>query len=105
VGNTCIHCVKIFQLGKTADDENDMVSFCEKEANWSSRAMLQKKYCCDMMKGNTALNCNTHKTVFECPDTLIYYSQQSRDYGIIIHDESEAYVLIEFCPWCGKKLK
>ena len=31
-------------------------------------------------------------------------SLRKKGYGLIIHDGGESFILIQFCPWCGKKL-
>jgi hypothetical protein len=41
---------------------------------------------------------------FECPDALVNYSEQGKDYGLIIHDGGSSVISIAFCPWCGAKL-
>ncbi len=45
-----------------------------------------------------------HKDRFDCPDCLIHYVEETREYGIIIHDGGTSFTLIQFCPWCGKRL-
>ena len=62
------------------------------------------EYCCEQMEENSTLNCDQHKSVFECPDILMFQSTTG-DTGIIVHDGGPSYILIRFCPWCGKKLK
>jgi hypothetical protein len=47
--------------------------------------------------------CDQHPDRFECPDALIVKNES--DYGIIIHNGGESYAQINFCPWCGSKLK
>jgi len=49
--------------------------------------------------------CTDHKGRFDCPDCLIHYAQKTREYGIIIHDGGASFLTIQFCPWCGQKLK
>jgi hypothetical protein len=61
-------------------------------------------HCCEAMTKAINHQCDEHESVFDCPDTLIYYSQRFGEYGIIIHDGGTAYRTIEFCPWCGAKL-
>jgi hypothetical protein len=38
------------------------------------------------------------------PDVLIQYSPKFEEYGIIVHDGGESYVVFQFCPWCGTRL-
>lgn len=61
-------------------------------------------YCCEEMKYFSRLNCDIHKSVYECPDSLIKYSDKDNEYGLIIHDGGISQVRINFCPWCGRKL-
>ena len=38
------------------------------------------------------------------PDNIIYYTPRFDEYGIIIHDQGKSYIVISYCPWCGRKL-
>jgi hypothetical protein len=66
--------------------------------------MKAKKHCCEQMEDRLKSDCPQHKNVFECPDTLVYYSAPSDEYGLIVHDGGSSYVVIEYCPWCGAKI-
>ena len=66
--------------------------------------MSNKKYCCSQMESHAEHQCAMHPDPFDCPDNLIYRSDEAR-YGIIIHDGASSFIEISFCPWCGKKLK
>jgi len=35
---------------------------------------------------------------------LIHYSDAFDEYGINCVEDGNSYVLIEYCPWCGRKL-
>jgi hypothetical protein len=48
--------------------------------------------------------CEAHKSPFDCPDNLIYYSSKFNEYGLIIHDGGSSFIVISFCPFCGTKL-
>jgi hypothetical protein len=41
---------------------------------------------------------------FEFADQLLLYIPRFDEYGIIIHDGGNSHSVIQFCPWCGKKL-
>lgn len=56
------------------------------------------------MDYHSTLNCEQHLDKYECPDTLIDYSKNSKCYKIIIHDGGTSGIEIKFCPWCGTKL-
>lgn len=66
---------------------------------------MEKKFCCESMKYHIEYKCDIHENPFDCPDKIINYSTKQNNYGIIIHDGGSSYIEIEFCPWCGKKLK
>jgi hypothetical protein len=61
-------------------------------------------HCCADMAGALAYDCPQHDNPFDCPDALLYYAPQLDEYGLIVHDGSGTYVLIDACPWCGTRL-
>jgi uncharacterized Zn-finger protein len=65
----------------------------------------KNKYCCDSLKYFSTLICELHKSKYDCPDVLIDINKNGTDYRILIHDGGSSGIEIEFCPWCGKKLK
>ena len=46
--------------------------------------------------------CDHHSNRYDCPDALI--TRVRGGFGLIIHDGSESFIGIHFCPWCGAKL-
>ena len=60
--------------------------------------------CCDMMQEQLNFTCEKHADPFDCPDSLIYFSQKNKSYGLIIHDGGSSFLQISFCPWCGETL-
>lgn len=50
------------------------------------------KHCCESMEDNIGNN------------NLVYYSEIFDEYGLDCVEDGYSYVLIEYCPWCGKKL-
>lgn len=52
-----------------------------------------KKHCCDAMAGHLAGG-----------DVPIVYSPRFREYGLRIMDGGSSKQLIDFCPWCGRRL-
>ena len=50
----------------------------------------------------------TLKKESETSDGIVYYSSKFDEYGIPIRDgekgKASSYILIDYCPWCGKKL-
>jgi len=61
-------------------------------------------HCCESMEQQIAFRCDKHPNPFACPDSLVLYSEQFDEYGIIVHDGGTSLRVISFCPWCGTKL-
>ena len=66
--------------------------------------MSAGQHCCERMEEALRFDCSQHADVFECPDSLVYYSGGSNEYGLIVHDGGTSYIVIGYCPWCGGKL-
>ncbi len=62
------------------------------------------QHCCERMEAALRFECTAHADAFECPDSLVYYSGRSDEYGLIVHDGGTSYIVIGYCPWCGAKL-
>lgn len=56
------------------------------------------------MQDHVLFECPDHADPFDCPDTLVCYSEVFDEYGLMVHDGGSSLILIAFCPWCGKKL-
>jgi hypothetical protein len=65
---------------------------------------LSTKYCCEATRIQVEYVCEQHPFPYDCPDTLIYHSNTSDQYGLHIHDGGSSFVFINFCPFCGKGL-
>jgi hypothetical protein len=63
------------------------------------------EYCCDSMKTCSILNCDLLISKYDCPDVLIDSEENGSVYRIIIHDGGSSGIEINFCHWCGKKLR
>lgn len=61
-------------------------------------------HCCDRMTLAVQSTCEQHPDRFDCPDALLTYSRDPRQYGILVHDGGHSFVAISFCPWCGSAL-
>lgn len=61
-------------------------------------------HCCASMVKALEFDCDQHSDPFACADALIVYNEVLDEYGLIIHDGSASYVLIDCCPWCGTRL-
>ncbi len=67
--------------------------------------VMNTAHCCEAMKTHLDFSCAQHSSPFECPDALVFYSDQFAEYGLIVHNGGGgSYVLIQFCPWCGTAL-
>lgn len=62
------------------------------------------RHCCASMVMALDFQCDQHADPFECADSLIVYNEVMDEYGLIIHDGTASYVLIDRCPWCGTSL-
>ena len=67
------------------------------------------KMCCEDMFNNVLCTDLEGGCISQYPeDKLIYYSSKFNEYGLPVHDgengRATSYVLIQHCPWCGKKL-
>jgi len=60
--------------------------------------------CCSDMAYYLSLPCPDHFDPFDCADSMVYWSPQSGNYGLIIHDGGNSTISISHCPWCGVKL-
>lgn len=65
---------------------------------------VAQSYCCDDMKENVEYRCETHPDPFECPTSVMFYERRFDEYGLVIHDGSGDFVIIQYCPWCGARL-
>ena len=61
-------------------------------------------FCCEDMKNHIEYQCENHKDPFDCADHQIYWDPIFDEYGLIIHDGGTSYNVIDYCPFCGKKL-
>jgi hypothetical protein len=48
--------------------------------------------------------CDQHPDRHDCPDCLIEYVPNLREYGLLIHDGGTSFAVIRHCPWCGAQL-
>ncbi|MFC4517242.1 DUF6980 family protein [Streptomyces ehimensis] len=61
-------------------------------------------HCCEAMDSHVNVRCREHNDIYACPDALIGFSAKFREYGLIVHDGGTSSIIIEFCPWCGRRL-
>jgi hypothetical protein len=66
--------------------------------------MNVRRHCCERMEAGLTFECSQHADAFDCPDSLVCYSERSDEYGLIVHDGGASYIVIGYCPWCGVKL-
>jgi hypothetical protein len=56
------------------------------------------------MANAVEFECDQHPDPFACADALVVYNEVMDEYGLVIHDGSPSYILIDCCPWCGTRL-
>jgi hypothetical protein len=56
------------------------------------------------MAERLTMDCTQHASPYECTNQLVIFVPKLREYGLIIHDGGESFVLIQHCPWCGSRL-
>lgn len=63
-------------------------------------------YCCEDMAKKVLDCCNEDKKSDD-ENLVVYYFSNVREYGIPVRNGEvgySSYIMIEYCPWCGKKL-
>jgi hypothetical protein len=69
---------------------------------------MTSEFCCDDMRRQIQFTCPDHAGPFECPDALVVRVKATGEYGIVVRDgpdgSGSSYVVIDYCPWCGKTL-
>jgi len=63
------------------------------------------EHYCETMRYWADFECSEHNDRFECPDSIIYFKEEPRRYGVIIHDGGSSFIQIAFCPWCSASLE
>jgi hypothetical protein len=61
-------------------------------------------FCCAGMRDALAFACDQHADPFECGDGIVVYNEVFDEFGLIVHDGGQSYVLIQHCPWCATRL-
>ena len=61
-------------------------------------------YCCQEMAARCEEVCSQHPDPFDCPDRVLVYAPEFREFGLIIHDGGRSSIDIAYCPWCGAHL-
>ena len=64
--------------------------------------MATTRACCSTMAGQLAHKCTKHEPQ-DCPDVVIL--KYGKGYGLPIKDGGSSFMLINFCPFCGTKLR
>lgn len=39
-----------------------------------------------------------------CNTDIVHYSEVFDEYGITVFEDKVSFILLDYCPWCGKKL-
>ena len=66
---------------------------------------MADEHCCPDMTRALTFACSKCRDKYECPDVLIDYRATSDEYGLIVHDGGSSSISINFCPWCGARLR
>jgi len=56
------------------------------------------------MRSNVEQQCDQHPDPFDCADRVVYFAENLREYGLVIHDGGASYIAIAYCPWCATRL-
>lgn len=62
-------------------------------------------FCCNMMAFHVRNNCDLHDSKYDCPDRIIDTDEKGETFKILIHDGGTSGIEINYCPWCGTRLK
>jgi hypothetical protein len=65
---------------------------------------IPRDVCCNAMSAHLSQPCGQHADPFDCSDNIMYWAPPFDEYGLIIHDGGRSYIVVEYCPWCGKRL-
>ena len=68
-------------------------------------AINQISFCCNMMAIHIRNSCDLHDSKFDCPDRIIDTDEKGKTFKILIHDGGTSGIEINYCPWCGTRLK
>lgn len=60
-------------------------------------------YCCLDMEEQLELNTG-NEDKYECSDTVLI-KENNGDYGLSIKDGGTSYYVINYCPFCGSRLR
>jgi hypothetical protein len=70
--------------------------------------MAKRVDCCVEMREQIDHTCSHHPGAGTCPDQVVAYLPKRGEYGLWIRDGEDgaatSYLVIRFCPWCGKRL-
>ena len=62
-------------------------------------------HCCEVMARAIDPKCPDHPDPWDCADALIAYWPRFDCYGMMIKDGGRSVLAMDFCPWCGHKLR
>lgn len=67
------------------------------------RGVALSEFPCVHLAYYATNGCDKHEDEF-CPDAIICKNETKNNFGIPINDGGGSYIVIRFCPWCGKQL-
>lgn len=62
-------------------------------------------HCCEALQGAVDVRCERHPEPGECGDYVIGYSEKFDEYGLWIHDGGSSWITIQYCPFCGARMR
>jgi len=64
------------------------------------------QHCCAEMRYYAESMCDLHPDRFDCAECHIHYDEVLGTYGLIEHSDLGGRIIsIDYCPWCGTKLR
>ncbi len=67
------------------------------------RGVNVEEFSCVHIAYHSTYRCEIHDDPWECPDMTLV--KTSVGFGIPVRDGGNSSIEIEFCPWCGTKIK
>lgn len=64
----------------------------------------KRKFCCAQMEAQMNIECVDHEPG-HCPDAVVTVHHSPCTFGIRVNDGGSSYLVINYCPWCGKRLE
>lgn len=63
------------------------------------------RFCCGKLHEAITALCKEHSDPWECSDYTLVYFPGRKVVGIPVRDGGRSFIKIDYCPWCGDRLK